>query len=297
MVRFYDKRKKGMKKAKSGKFYYPKKGGKPAAKKAVKRVQQKTELKDRVVSPASHDLTSFSGSQTNGPGGSYIMVPESLLNKMAQGDLNGQLHGNEYCPKYLNMKLKLNFEHLDPFGGEHGTDPQSYYITLTQGWIKINLKDSGALTQVHNNTASGRMQPAFIAGADPHSLATTIAKRALFNANFEREFLSYEKRAYDDVKVIKRFRVYGDMRKRFVTPQGGGGSTEHAIAPDKHYSLNWRMTNKKQELAPITGETQNYGNALTWIPFCMITLHADIALTASSKLVIQQANHFTYSDL
>lgn len=301
MVRFYDTRKKGMKKAKSGKFYYPKKGRKAAVPRAVKKVQLKTELKDRVVRPAAYDLTgALAGSVANGPAGSYIMVPESMMDEMSQGDLNGQLHGNEYCPKFLNMKVKLNFEHLDPFGGSGPapfTDPQTYYITLTQGWVKISLKDAGYLTATHANTSSGRKQPAFAAGAGPHTLATSIVKRATFQANFEKDFLSYEKRSYDDIKIIKRFRVYGDQRKKFVIPDQATSAVANQIAPDKHYSLNWRMTNRKQELAPITGATQNYGNAQTWIPFVMVTFKGDVGFSTNTKLTIEQANHFTYSDM
>ncbi len=303
MTKYYDKWRKGMKKGKNGKYYYPAKRNtrKGGAKQAVKRVQQKTELKDRVVRPSAHDLTgALAGSVANGPAGSYIMVPESFLNTMSQGDLNGQLHGNEYTPKYLNMKVKLNFEHLDPFGGAGPstfTDPQTYYISLTQGWVKISLKASGALSETHANSSSGRNQPAFAVGADPHALAIAIAKRALFQANFEKDFLSYEKRSYDDVKIIKRFRVYGDQRKKFVIPDQATSATANQIAPDKHYSLNWKMINKKQELAPITGATQNYGNAQTWIPFVMVTLKGDVGFSTNTKLTIEQANHFTYSDM
>ena len=57
------------------------------------------------------------------------------------------------------------------------------------------------------------------------------------------------------------------------------------------------MVNRKQELAPITGATQNYGNAQTWIPFVMVTLKGDVGLSTTTKLVIEQANHFTYSDM
>ena len=77
----------------------------------------------------------------------------------------------------------------------------------------------------------------------------------------------------------------------------GSVSTDKMIAPDKHYSLNWKMVNKKQELAPITGATTTYGNAQTWIPFCMIAMKHDIPLASGSHLLIEQANHFTYSDM
>ncbi len=298
MTKYYDKWRKGMKKGKGGKYYYPaKRGKKKAVRKAVARVQQKTELKDRVAHPSAYDLSTFTGSPTNGPADSHIMVPESFLSTMSQGDLNGQLHGNEYCPKYLNLKLKLNFEFLSPFGGEGESHPQSYNIMLTQGWVKISLKQSGALTQVHQNVSSGRDQPAFPTGADPHSLAVAICKRALYQANFNREFLSYEKRSYDDVKVIKRFRVFGDMRKKFVIPDQDTIASATTVAPDKHYSLNWRMVNKKQELAPIIGATTTYGNAETWIPFVMVTMEHDVSLTSETKLRIENANHFTYSDM
>lgn len=273
---------------------------KAPAKKAVRRVQQKTELKDRVVLGTAYDLTTFAGSPTVGPADSHIIVPESLFNVMTQGDLNGQLHGNEYCPKYLNMKIKLNFEHLDPFGGSVSpfTEPQTYYITLTHGWVKINLKQDGQLSATHANSSSGRSQPAFGTSTNPHTEAYSVAKRAIFQANFDRDFLSYEKRSYQDVKVLKRFRVYGDMRKKFVIPdQGLDGAVNTTIAPDKHFTLNWKMTNKKQELAPITGATHNFGNAESWIPFAMITMKHDVGLATNTKLKIEYISHFTYSDM
>ena len=57
------------------------------------------------------------------------------------------------------------------------------------------------------------------------------------------------------------------------------------------------MVNKKQELAPITGATTTFGNAESWIPFVMVTMHTDIALHTNSHLAIETANHFTYSDI
>lgn len=296
MTKYHDKWRKGMKKGKNGKYYYPAKRAKGQVKKAVRKVQQKTELKDRVAHPSSHDLATVTGSAENGPSGSYVMVPESMFTSMTQGNLNGQFEGNEITPKFLNFKLKLNFEHLSPFGGSTGTAIQSYYITVTQGWVKISLKDAGNLSQIHSNASSGRKQPAFVESADPHALALNVARQALFNANFQKDFLSYEKRSYNDVKVLRRFRVFGDQRKKFVTP-AGVNSTQTTVAPDKHYVFNWRMTNKKQEMAPITGATTTYGHAESWIPFVMVTLDSDEELHGGSKVVIENANHYTYSDL
>lgn len=274
---------------------------KKATRKAVKRVQEKTELKDRVVKPLHHDLSTFTGSPTLGPSDTYIMVPESFMNSITQGDLNGQVHGNEYCPKYLNMKVKLNFELLNPMGSTTGvapfTEPQSYTIMVTQGWVKISLKSAGELSQVHANVSSGRNQPAFAAGANPHTLALTVVKRAMYQANFNRDFLSYEKRSYEDVKVIRRFRVFGDKRRNFVTPEQSTTLPLVSVAPDKNLSFNWKMMNKKQELAPIVDNTTAMGNADTWIPFVAVSLDHDIGMATNSALRIEQANHFTYSDL
>ena len=164
MTKYYDKWRKGMKKGKGGKYYYPAKRARPA-KKAVKRVQQKTELKDRVNNIRTHDLTTVSGSITNGPEGSYIMVPESFLAPITQGNLNGQFEGNSICPRYLNLKVKLNFENLNPMGDSQGLTEQTYFIQAMQGWVKINLKDAGHLTATHANTSSGKNQPAFPPGS------------------------------------------------------------------------------------------------------------------------------------
>lgn len=271
-----------------------------ATKKAVRAVQKKTELKDRVDLGNAHNITTFSGSPTVGPAGSLVIVPEAMMKFMTQGDLNGQLHGNEYCPKYLNCKVKLNFEHLDPFGGDSSpyTVPQTYYISIVQGWVKINLKQAGYLSEKHNNLSSGRAQPAFGNNQDPHDQAHKVAMRALYQANFERDFLTYEKRSYQDIKVLKRFRVYGDQRKKFVIPdQGLDGAINNTIAPDKHYTFNWRMANKKQELAPITNAVANYGNPETWIPFVMTTFKGDVPFASTTKLAVEWCSHFTYSDM
>jgi hypothetical protein len=211
------------------------------------------------------------------------------------------VHGNEYCPKYLNMKVKLNFEFLNPMGSTTGiapfTEPQSYTIYVTQGWVRINLKSAGHLTQVHANVSSGRNQPAFGPGADPHALALAVVKRAMFHANFNRDFLTYEKRSYEDVKVIRRFRVFGDKRRNFVTPEQSTTLPLTSVAPDKNLTFNWKMINKKQELAPISDNAIALGNADTWIPFVAVSLDSDIGMATDSVLRIEQANHFTYSDM
>lgn len=277
---------------------------KKPVRKAVRKIQQKTELKDRINVVRSYSLTTVSGSVTNGPEGSYIMCPESFLSAMSQGNLNGQFEGNDYTPRYLNLKCKLNFDKLMPMGGEHGTTPQTYYIQCVQGWVKINLKDAGHLSATHANASSGKNQPAFAAGADPHALALAVCKRALFQSNLKKDFLSYERVDYGDIKILRRFRVYGDQRRKFVTPMQvattSPATATHAInsvAPDKHLSFNWRMTNRKQTLAPITGATTTFGNAETWLPFVMITFAADELLHDGSELTIEHRDHFTYSDI
>lgn len=305
MTKYFKKWRKGAKKGKGGMYYMPNaRGKKGAVKKAVRKVQAKTELKDRVAQPAQIDLTTVTGSITNGPTNSAVLVPEAFMTSITQGNLNGQFEGNEYTPKYLNLKMKLNFEYLNPYGLD-GHTVQSYFINVIQGWVKISLKDDGVLSEQHNNASSGRHQPAFAAHADPHALALSVVKRALFQANFQPNFLSYERHDYGDVKVLRRFRVYGDQTKKFVTPMAPPVANPavtlqpatNSIAPDKHYSFNWKMTNKKQELAPITGATTTFGNAETWLPFVMTTMHTDIALHNSSYLTIENVNHFTYSDI
>lgn len=276
-----------------------------AVNKAVAKVASKTEFKDRVsINNAADNITTNAASPALGPANSLVLVPKSFMNAMTQGPLNGQFDGNEYTPKYLNMKVKFNFEHLDPFGENplgpaptHPHLPQSYYIQCIQGWVKMTLKEAGHLSQTHSNVASGKHQPAFNTGIDPHTLAHTLAKRALYQANFNPEFLTYERKEYGDVKVLRRFRVYGDMRKKFVTPMGNALSTDFNIAPDKHYSFNWKMMGKKQTMAPITNAVTTYGNAETWIPFCLITFDSDLTLTATTKLAIEHCDHFTYSDI
>lgn len=306
MTKYFDKWRKGAKKGKGGKYYMP------AKRKGAKNktsVQARTEFKDRVkVNQPAHALSTIAGSVANGPEDSYIIIPGSMFDAMTQGNLNGQFEGNQITPKKLNMKIKLNFDSLNPMGGAGtGPDPyvpQSYYIMITQGWIKITLKEAGALTGIHNNASSGKKQPAFASGANPTLHAGTVAKRALFQANFTPEFLTYEKRDYGDVKILRRFRVYGEQQKKFVTPvrprvPHPAATVEelNSVAPERCYSFNWKMVNKKQELAPVIDATTTYGNPESWIPFCMVTMSTDHTLHAGSHLTVEHCDHFTYSDI
>ena len=61
MTKYFAKWRKGAKKGKNGKYYMPSKR-KATVRKAVKKVQQKTELKDRINIVRSHSLTTPTGS-------------------------------------------------------------------------------------------------------------------------------------------------------------------------------------------------------------------------------------------
>ena len=123
------------------------------AKKVVRQTRQKkVELKDR-ISGQVHFYNMYQNGDavapvvpgpTNGPNNTLCLVPETWSNPFTTGTQNGQVVGTEITPKYLNMKVKLNFDFLRRiiYMQANGVDPhiQRYDISIVQGWIKKDLR-------------------------------------------------------------------------------------------------------------------------------------------------------------
>ena len=163
---------------------------KKAPKKVVKQNQFRVEYKDRISPVVNDTLAAWtaSGSITDGPKNSLIMVPSALTKLFSTGTLNGEIDGNNFNPRFLNMKVKLSFDELL---NNHNSLPIKYNIQIYQGLVLQDLREY--LNTKHTNTSSGRDQPAF----SDHTLVPgyweAIAKKFIFNSNIKADFLTYEK--------------------------------------------------------------------------------------------------------
>ena len=161
-----------------------KKVAKVAKKAVVKQRAKRVEYKDRVsrlvTTQAMYqygpNVTPIPEGPTNGPSNTVTLVPSTWIDPFTTGTQNGQIVGTEITPKYLNLKLKLNFDFLRRviFTSPNGADPtiQRYDITILQGWIKKTLRED-MVTEV-TNAESGWSLPAFASKADWETAVNTV---------------------------------------------------------------------------------------------------------------------------
>jgi hypothetical protein len=177
------------------------------SKKSVqKQNQHRVEYKDRISRITQSVLDRNDGSAVLGPKNSLILLPEAMTNVFNQGSSNGQVEGNNINPKFLNMKVKLNFSDLPQnvfINTQAGTTPatQRYDIYIKQVLIKQSIDEY--LTGAYANNQSGRSQPAFPVLADIPGHWDDTAKKYLFNARIQPDFLSYEKRMDNHIRAVR----------------------------------------------------------------------------------------------
>lgn len=308
---------------------YKKRGGakpkvKAAAKKAVaKQRQKKVELKDRVStiggSYQAADLYQngmgvlpIVEGPTNGPNNVYTIVPETWADPFSTGTENGQIVGTEITPKYLNMKLKLNFDFLRRvvFMAPNGADPhiQRYDIMLTQGWIKTDLREY-MFTEVIN-PASGWGLPSFATKADWGTSIRDVINREMFNEGIRPEFLSYRQKAASNIKVLRRIKVKGHQDENFVTgSEAIDNNPVEGATPEQNFTFNWDLSKmNKTKMAPIGSGTVadvNHVLGYSWLPFVSIAISRRVLESTGSTgganenrsfLNVKHVDHFTYSD-
>ena len=292
------------------------KKSKPKAKKlAPKRKvsrqnQHRVEYKDRISSIQEDSMLSNAGSVTAGPENSLILVPLAMTDTFTQGSSNGQVEGNNILPKFCNMKVRIDFSKLPQnvlidAGGTSGSQvTQRYDIYIRQVLIKQSIDEY--LTGTYSNATSGRDVPAFPNLADIPRHWTDTAKKYLFNARIQPDFLSYEKRMDNHIRILKSWRVLGDTTANFTDRQGtayAGTDQTKNISPDKHYTFNWTMPKDKTLLSPdSTGG--DFALSKMWVPAVIITMErkhkalVDETLNAVplQPLLVSSRSHFTYTD-
>jgi hypothetical protein len=75
------------------------------------------------------------------------------------------------------------------------------------------------------------------------------------------------------------------------------------VAPDKHYSFNWKMPRDKTLLSPDSSGT-SFSLSKMWVPAVIITLERLYPTTVSEDgntatnqtLIVDSISHFTYTD-
>lgn len=294
---------------------------KRVAKKVVARQRQKkVELKDRI----SRQITSNSMYQggpdvvpivegpTNGPANTLTIVPSSWIDPFTTGTQNGQIVGTEITPKYLNLKMKLNFDFLRRviFTAPNGSGPaiQRYDITILQGWIKQTLRED-MVTEV-TNAESGWSLPAFGSKADWETSVNSVVNREMYNNGIQAEFLTYRQKSTSNLQIIKKKTIKGHQDEQLNTGSEAVDLNPLVGAtPEQNHTFNWDLSKmNKTKMAPIgSGSVVDPTRVLgfSWIPFVQVRI-GRLALESTgstegpnanrSALLVSHVDHFTYSD-
>ena len=307
---------------------YKKRGGaKPKAKAVTKAVakqrQKKVELKDRVStiggSFESADLyqngegvAPIVEGPTNGPNNVYTIVPETWADPFVTGTENGMIIGTEITPKYLNLKLKLNFDFLRRvvFMSPNGANPhiQRYDIMLTQGWIKTDLREFMDTEVI--NPASGWGLPAFASKAAWADAIEDTINREMFNEGIRPEFLTYRQKAASNIQVLRRIKVKGHQDENLVTgSEAVDLNPVEGATPEQNFTFNWDLGKmNKTKMAPIgSGAIADASHVLgfSWLPFVSIAVARRVLESTGSTgganenrsfLNVKYVDHFTYAD-
>ena len=217
--------------------------------------RMKTEYKDRVSAVFQQNLTtSFKGSATAGPSNSSTFIPDALFEKFQQGVSNGDIEANQINPRFLNMKMELDFSDLPPYVTSAGVNnvPIHYYIRIRQCLVLEDISESFTLT--YTNPRSGRQQRAL--QDDTTKIGTPrfmeIAKQKLFNNGLDADFLSYEKRQDSKVRILKSHTIKYDLNDRL---NSGGVESATPSSRKQRFSFDWKMPKEKQVLYPLVDTT------------------------------------------
>lgn len=186
-----------------------------AKKQIINSVQKRIELKDRVqLVPTTYYMyeNGVTGTQqdsvTAGIVDSHVIVPHMWEQAFTEGPANGQIIGTEIRPRYLNCKVKLNYDSLmkqvflsTATPSTMNYENQSYHITIIQGWIKQDLREDldGRATG-----GGGWSLPAFVNMASYTGALSSAINREMFNNSVVPEFLSYRQKSNSNIKVLKK---------------------------------------------------------------------------------------------
>lgn len=318
----------------AGKKNFRKKARKPAAKKPLRAVakqnQARTELKSRVVAPDySPDDGTYTyviptnGSISHGPTDSVTVVPRAYYDGLVHGSANGQLEGLFITPKFLTMKMELNFDQMFPTLATSGTitaqTPISYKVIVNHGWIKQDLRPA-AVSEFSDGGA--RLLAAIESTSIDQGtlLAVGVARHQLFLSQIQPDYLTFRRKDPSNVVVIKKqiIRPKGNMLYQYQTSSQSGAAHEHAaVAPNAQIRLSWDMKDigkggkpgaQKMRVMPIVnaGSLVGFTPGNNWIPYVNVSCeydkrgavtHAGALSAKNGQVGINYTTMFTYADV
>lgn len=289
MVKFHDKWKKGMKKAKNGKYYYPAKN----ANKGKKNPKEKSQWRAPLVE-----------TKKNPDGPSNFLIPDdspaifvavSSFMKMHKGIEIDQFIGKDVFSRYISMKLNFRFPQ-----GEHSII-NNYRLQVIHGWMTAPFardnyvapkKAEVNLTELET-IITNRIQPAFNQTAD------------------RMTFRDKEKRIY---KIEGKSWVRPNRNNQINHPQDasvlveGSTASEYMVGgpPDVFKQISWRPMRKTRYTytanvggTPSPPQPFYYPNE-AWIPFVVIYApdYANVGKIGDDdyKVSVDASNCHWYSD-
>lgn len=262
MVKYYDTRKKGMKKAKNGKYYYPRKGKKTAPKKSamVRARAPIVECKKLVSGISAYPLGQDAYA--------HFITPRSFL-KMERGTADNEMIGSSIFSKYFKMKMKFAFPEA-----EYGI-LDKFRISVTHGWMTVPfaLPENGQNAPYLPNRGEvtlSQLNQIVIDRLDPH----------WNRAQASLEFRDKEKRIYKVQGTrwlkVNRDSALGHPQDASVLVEGSTAS-EYQIGqvPDIFHTCTWKPMRKINYTKTVIN-TDPYEDFYfpneAWVPFvCVYT--------------------------
>lgn len=255
MVKYYTTWKTGMKKAKNGKYYYPKKKvNKSLNKKAMVKARTPIiETKKNVSGEASFPISRTAAGQ--------FVAFRSFMD-MSQGLQGDDMIGDSVFSKYVKMKLRFRFPR------DEQSIRKNYRVQLIHGWMTAPFALSVDPVGAPYTPARGNVTPEQL----EQILAARIGND--FNATGdEMTFRDKEKRIY---KILGKKWLKVDRQGQLGFPQMFGryaAETDHLIGgvPDITESVTFKpMRRVKYTYSNPSGATEFWYPNEAWIPFVCI---------------------------
>lgn len=257
MARFYDKKRKGMKRAKSGKYYYPRRARSsvPKSKRAMVAARAPiVEVKRNESGMRSGYLSSTS------PGQFY---PIKSFQNLQQGLSQDDMTGNVIFSKYLKMKMKFRFPR------DEYSIQKNFRIQVIHGWMTAPF--SLASTPVGTPYSPARES------VTKSELEQIIAARIGDDYNSTGDDMNFNRREKKLYKIEGKKWLTPNRNNQIGFAQQFGryaSETDHLIGgiPDITHSIQWSPMRRVryQKSTPTNGDPAFYYPNESWVPFVVV---------------------------
>jgi len=275
-----------MKKAKNGKFYYPKKqSNRPKSKLAM--VQSRAPIVETKKSQAGEDsfyLSTVAAGQ---------FVPVRTFIDMSQGLGQDDMIGNSVFSKYIKMRLRFRFPR-DEFSIR-----KNYRIQLIHGWMTAPYALATTPVGAPYAPARGSVSPA--------ELEKIVARRIGEDFNAVGDDMSFRTKEKKIYKILGKQWIRPNRNNQIGFAQQFGryaAETDHLIGglADVYRDLKWTpMRKTRYTYSNPPDATDFYYPNEAWIPFVCIYCpeFANVANTAATatdyhvKCTVNDCHWFT----